>query len=275
MIGQTKLLARIEKMLENDKFPKFIVLAGLKGSGKTTLSKIIAEKLNAEFSICGIKVDEIREVINTAYTVRDKVLYCIKDADTMRNEAKNAMLKITEEPPKNAYFILTVEHESTLLDTIKSRAFVMYMEEYSHQDIIDYATFTKQPIIPYGDIASTPYELDILNSYGSEFIEYVNLVIDNIGDVEPANAFKSSTKLALKDEEDKYDVKMFLQTVMKLTLDKSVELANRKDYAGMTKYLDTLIHATFPALNDVSKLGINKVQLYDTWVFNIREALNK
>ena len=77
MIGQKNNLEFIEK-LSNDNTPHFIIIVGGKGSGKTTLARIIADKLNATFSICGTKVDNIREVIDTAYGVRDKVLYCIQ-----------------------------------------------------------------------------------------------------------------------------------------------------------------------------------------------------
>lgn len=259
MIGQTKLINYIDGLKT---VPHFIVIVGSKGSGKTTLAKYIAEKLNATFSVCGIKVDEIREIIDTAYRVRDKVVYCIKDGDTMRAEAKNAMLKITEEPPENAYFILTVQDESSLLATIKSRAVVLTIEPYSKQDIIDYATATKQSILDYLDIAMTPYELDVLNAYGKEFLEFVELVVDNIAEVEPSNAFKSSSKLALKSDEG-YDLKLFFQTFTKICISRIT--------GNTLKYANGAI-ATIPFEMECTKLGVNKQQLYDRWVFKIREV---
>ena len=264
MIGQKNLINKINS-ISIDKFPRFIVLVGDKGSGKTTLSHLIADNLKAEFALSGIKVDEIREVINTAYTVRDKVVYCIKDADTMRNEAKNAMLKITEEPPKNAYFIMTVQDDSSLLDTIKSRAFVLYMEPYTIDDLKEYyfANYTPadSDVDTVCDIASTPYEIDKLIEYGGDFIEYVSLVVDNIADVEPANAFKSSEKLALKNDEG-YDLKLFFKVFCKICLDRI--LTDLGHYSGG-------VVVTTEYINKCGKLGVNKQQLYDSWVLSIRE----
>lgn len=262
MIGQTKILDWVDSNIEN--FPHFIIIVGERGSGKTTLSKVIANRLNANFAVSGIKVDEIREVINTAYNVKDTSLYCVKDADTMRNEAKNAMLKITEEPPKNAYFIMTVEDDSTLLDTIKSRSFVFYMEPYSEPELRSYfleAHENEDADIDFVcDMATTPYEVDKLIEYGKDFIDYVNLVIDNVALVEPANAFKSGKQLALKGEEG-YDLKIFFRTFMLMCLYRLPA-----DDITISKY----IVATAPYLSKVSKLGVNKQQLYDSWVFEIR-----
>ena len=265
MIGQKNLINKINS-ISIDKFPRFLVLVGDKGSGKTTLSHLIADNLKAEFALSGIKVDEIREVINTAYNVRDKVVYCIKDADTMRNEAKNAMLKITEEPPKNAYFIMTVQDDSSLLDTIKSRAFVLYMEPYTIDDLKEYYhtnyTAADSDIDIVCDIATTPYEIDKLIEYGGDFIEYVSLVVDNIAEVEPANAFKSSDKLALKKEEG-YDLKLFFKVFCKVCMDK-LEI-------DLEHYAHGVV-ATVDYINKCGRLGVNKQQLYDSWVFDIREV---
>ena len=178
MIGQKKVLDHIDKLNKN--IPKFIVLIGPKGSGKRTVARYIAEKLDAFYSVCGIKVDEIREMIDTANIVSLDTVFCIEDADLMRNEAKNALLKITEEPPAHAYFILTISNEGSMLDTIASRADVIHLQPYTKQELCEYweskydETTWKDM---FCDTATTPYEIDLLVKYGSEFIEYVTLLL--------------------------------------------------------------------------------------------------
>ncbi|MBL1680403.1 hypothetical protein ELD14_28950, partial [Klebsiella pneumoniae] len=81
----------------------------------------------------------VREVIDNSYSCYTKTMYCLSNADNMRSQAKNAMLKITEEPPENAYFCITAIDESSLLDTIKSRAQVLRMNEYLPSEISEYA----------------------------------------------------------------------------------------------------------------------------------------
>lgn len=266
MIGQTKILDYIDKHV--DTLSHFIILVAPEGCGKRTIAKYIAEKQGATYAPCGVKVDEIRDMINTANTVTEKVLYCIENADTMSLMAKNALLKVTEEPPKNAYIVMTVKNDSSILGTIKSRGTVFNLEPYTPNEIKEFAKtlhndcsteFYRQVC----NIATTPGDVGLLFKYGQEFIDYVNLVIDNIAEVEPANAFKSSKMLAFKNEDDKYNVTLFWNTFNEL-------LVNR-----MTK--DPLKYArgvevTSPYISRSMKVGTNLQQLYDSWVFKIREA---
>lgn len=269
MIGQKRVIEYIDRTVDN--FPSFIVIVGSKGCGKRTVAKYIASRLKASYTPCGIKVDEVREVIQTASLSKEKVVYCFEDADTMRNEAKNAMLKITEEPPRDAYFVMTVSNDGSVLDTIKSRATVIQLQPYSYLELCSYYDSVPEIVGITGlskdtvcNIATTPHEINMLCGYGQEFIDYVNLVIDNIAEVEPANAFKSSKSLALKSEPERYDLKVFWATFCDLCLQKLPD--NPLKYAHG-------IDVTSPFITKITtRLGINLGQLYDDWVFKIREA---
>jgi DNA polymerase III delta prime subunit len=119
MIGQKRNLEMIDKWVA-DGCPQFFCISGSRGGGKRLLAQILANKLDTTYSEVGIKVDDVREVIDSA--IKYGGFYVFADADSMSTNAKNALLKITEEPPKNSYFVVTVEDEASLLDTIKSRA---------------------------------------------------------------------------------------------------------------------------------------------------------
>ena len=71
-----------------------------------------------------IKVDQIREIIATAHLVpsegKSKV-YVLRRADKMNPQAQNALLKLLEEPPRSASFILAAENAAALLPTVRSR----------------------------------------------------------------------------------------------------------------------------------------------------------
>lgn len=270
MIGQEKNKVEI---IDWSPTPHFIVIIGPCGSGKTMLTKYIADSLNALYTVSDIKVDAIREIINTAYTATDTIVYHIQNADNMRAEAKNALLKITEEPPKNAYFVMTIQNDSSLLATLKSRAQVLRIEPYTKEQLLEYVT-EKYPEDNWTDllmnIVSTPHDVDLLSIYDKmAFIDYVNLVIDNIGSVEPANAFKSAQSLQFKDTEvdrTKFELKLFFSAF--------VAICEQKIYSGLydNKWADAII-VTTPYIDAVDKLGVNKQQLYDKWVFEIREVL--
>lgn len=269
MIGQKPITERIDSWISKNEVPHFIIFIGSKGSGKSVLTKYLAEKFGAVYALSDIKVDAIREVIDTAYNAQDKVVYHIKDADTMRAEAKNAMLKITEEPPKNAYFVMSVQSDASLLDTIKSRAQVLNLCAYSKDDIMLYGKkYTQSELLQTAvDVADTPYQLDLIMKYGKDFLDYVQLVFESIGEVVSANAFKSGKNLAFKDEPDKYDIALFFKMFIKLAEDK---IYKEGQYENI--WADVII-VTNKYLDKVSKLGVNKQQLYDSWVFEIREVM--
>lgn len=268
MVGQKNILKWVDS--NKDNFPHFIVLIGPGGSGKRLLTKTIANKISCVYAECEIRVDAVREVIDNSYQTQTKVMYCFADADNMKAQAKNAMLKITEEPPKNAYFCLTITDDSSLLDTIRSRAYVFNMDSYSRDELRDYyyqgEDDESRPgeVKLFCDICSTPGEIDMLKKYGKEFYDYVQLVVDNIAVVEPANAFKSSVKLALKSD-DGYDLGLFFKTFIHIC---SGNLSKIDDVEKWCKG----ILVTSKSLNKVNKMGVNKQQLYDKWVFNIREV---
>jgi DNA polymerase III delta prime subunit len=80
------------------------------------------------------KVKEIREIIATA-AVRPNdgqfKVYIFANADTMRAECQNALLKFTEEPPDYVRIIFTAKSPDLLLDTIKSRLFFVNADSVS------------------------------------------------------------------------------------------------------------------------------------------------
>ena len=76
----------------------------------------------------GITVDQIRAVTADAYTKpyeSEKKVYIITDGDKMNEQAQNAFLKVLEEPPQYAVFVILAENHETLLQTIRSRCSVI------------------------------------------------------------------------------------------------------------------------------------------------------
>ncbi len=71
-----------------------------------------------------IKVDMIRELSREIFmlpTISKRKVFIIDDADSMNEQAQNALLKVLEEPPEYATIILIVSNKEKLLNTIKSR----------------------------------------------------------------------------------------------------------------------------------------------------------
>lgn len=71
-----------------------------------------------------ISVDIIRKMREDAYIIpneNEHKIYIIAKAELMQDYAQNALLKILEEPPKYATFILLCSTRSVLLNTVLSR----------------------------------------------------------------------------------------------------------------------------------------------------------
>ena len=91
MIGQEKLLSRIDSLIERNTFPRFLILSGPKGSGKELVAKYIAKKLGGMFIYSGSKVDEIRDLREKATLVPSMCKYKVYIIDKMPH---NSMGKI-------------------------------------------------------------------------------------------------------------------------------------------------------------------------------------
>lgn len=92
-----------------------------------------------------LKVDQARTIVKSAYTKpseADFKFFIIDNADNMRVEAQNALLKAIEEP-QNAYFVFLCESHRSLLQTINSRCQVYTLrkeeDEISDRQIAELA----------------------------------------------------------------------------------------------------------------------------------------
>jgi len=231
MIGQKEVLKQIDNLIEKG-FPRFIVITGQKGQGKTELAKYIFYKLNEYYGTPepdnrgGIymveiepKIDNIREMIEMSYKQTEPIIYLIQNADKMSVNAQNSLLKLVEEPPNNCYVIMELQQIENTLDTIKSRCQEIKMESYTEEEL-DYMIDSLQP--QYNNqitqkekmilcrSAQNYYQLKKMLDYGVwSFYDYVDKVYNNIYIVQSANSFKIAEKIDLKDTGEGYDLEMF------------------------------------------------------------------
>lgn len=269
MVGQKNLLKHIDWLCDAHCFPSFSIIIGDCWHQEIELTQHIADKMG---TFCvrleDNKIDTIRDMIDKSYKIHKPVFYVINNADDMSVPAKNALLKVTEEPPNKAYFIMLIKDINNTLDTIKSRATVFAMEPYSREDLISYAKDRYNEDSPiYAKLCNTPAEVDLLfKMVPEDFYEYVKKVVENIGSVSGANSFKIAEKVAIKDENG-YDLKMFWKACCSLF----VHQGDKED----EEYLKNILaaQATSNALRNLSIGGVSKQMLFDAWLLDVRRAL--
>jgi hypothetical protein len=141
------------------------------------------------------------------------------------------------------------------------------MDRYTPDEIMQYITekygsTADDNIDIFKGICDTPGDADILAKCGvKSFYEYVQLVVDNIAEVSLANAFKIPSKVALKEDAEGYDLRLFWKAFMKICLQDDVVYGIKAEAVQITsKYLQKL-----------RIKGINRSMLMDNWVLEIRE----
>ena len=270
MVGQEKTKLFINQCIENNAFPRFVIITGVRGCGKKTLAKYIVKQLNA-YEVCpGNTVDAVREAIENSYKCAGATVYIFPDADKMSTQAKNAMLKITEEPPRQAYFIMTVESMNNTLATLKSRGTEIQMEPYATSDLKqllgDDATDNDLKALR---IASNPGQLEQLRALNvDEFYSFCEKVLDNVATVTGVNAFKIGNNFKFKDDGEGYDPILFFECINTICLDR-LSVCKSKQYA---QALFSTILTTNKYKRDFSLTGVKKDSTFDMWILEMREV---
>ncbi len=193
LIGQQHVRTTLENALSRGRVAHGYIFSGQRGTGKTTVARIVARCLNCEkgpaIEPCGecsscteiaagnamdvIEIDaasnrginemrELRESVRFR-PARDRYkIFIIDEAHQITNEAFNALLKTLEEPPGWVVFILCTTESHKIPGTIASRC-----QQFSFRSV-DYDTVLERLewICGQEGIAAEPEALSVITLAG-------------------------------------------------------------------------------------------------------------
>lgn len=131
VIGQDHIVKAISGALSSGKVAHAYLLSGPRGTGKTTIARIIARELGTSVNdtyemdaASNRKIEDARDINENVRTLpfdsKYKV-YILDEVHMLTKEAWNALLKTIEEPPAHVVFILATTEIEKVPDTIVSR----------------------------------------------------------------------------------------------------------------------------------------------------------
>ena len=167
VVGQENIIKTLQNAIKLNKVAHAYLFCGPRGTGKTTLAKIMAKAMNCEngptcepcceCEICqGIQKGTVSDVIeidaasnngaDDIRSLRETVkflpaqgkykVYIIDEVHMLSTAAFNALLKTLEEPPKHIIFILATTEPYKLPNTILSRCQRFDFQAISVSDIL-------------------------------------------------------------------------------------------------------------------------------------------
>ena len=163
--GEAKRL--LSAFVDGGRLPHTLLLEGPAGSGRRTLARLIARaavctgegekpcglcpacikaaggnhpdilETGGEGAARSFHIETVREIRDTVYVLPNEAprrVMILAGAQGMTEQAQNALLKILEEPPPHALFILTCENRAQLLPTIQSRTVCLSLGPVSPEE---------------------------------------------------------------------------------------------------------------------------------------------
>ncbi len=174
IIGNRSLCTRLISDVQSSSLSHAYIIEGENGSGRKTIALLVAAATACENKgdlsrpipcLCcnsckkimerkstdvifikdedkaSVGVDVSRFIKEDIYVIPNDLedkFYIIEDADTMTEQAQNALLLTLEEPPSFVHFFLICNKASSFLETVRSRATILRTQKLGEKEISDY-----------------------------------------------------------------------------------------------------------------------------------------
>lgn len=267
VIGQEHIVQTLKNAVAHSLLSHAYVFSGPRGSGKTTLARLLAkavncenpqkgepcnkcsscEELNANRSMDLVEIDaasnrgidEMRALKEGIGFLPSKLKYkvfIIDEAHQLTKEASNALLKTLEEPPAHAMFILATTELHKMIPTIVSRCQRYDFRRLKGEEIVKRLESIAKS--EKAAVESPALELIALNSGGS--LRDAESLLDKVLTFHSSSG--KNIEVSMKEVEELLGIvdlsilANFVDLLLEKQTAKAVELLNQKLEGGMDPY---------------------------------------
>jgi DNA polymerase-3 subunit gamma/tau len=167
VVGQEAIVRTLRNAIERDQVRQAYLFAGPRGTGKTSMARILAKSLNcahgpttqpdSSCNVCvaiaaGTSLDVIemdaasQRGIDDIREIRERVVlqpaegrykvYILDEAHQLTDAAWNALLKLIEEPPPHLVFVFCTTDLAKVLPTVRSRCQTFVFQRPRLQELV-------------------------------------------------------------------------------------------------------------------------------------------
>ena len=146
-VGNSVAIRALKRVLASDNIPRAFLISGEPGCGKTTIARIIKDVVKCDDSafveLNGSSergIDTIRNIVSSiAYAPlsgESKVIF-IDEAHQLTKEAQEALLKSTEDPPPNTYWIFCTTEPQNIRAALNRRLFKVNVPQLKNEERLE------------------------------------------------------------------------------------------------------------------------------------------
>ena len=229
IIGQARLLSKINTYHNMGRLPKTLMLIGPVGCGKHAIARYVSEKFELNYieineNISNLELEDyLHSTINTLYVI---------NLNKFSEKQQNQFLKFIEEPSKSVYVMLIATSEAGVLNTILNRCIKHTLDPYSKEEVEQITNSSVNELA--FQIFRTPGKLlNITDMSCQNIIDLANNLLQYIDKAAYANTLVISTKINYKDLYNKIDFNLFLDAVEHLAFE---DYKNNNKEHSLTAY---------------------------------------